>query len=331
MEGEQKVKAIVIEEPGSAENLHYQEVRDPSPGPGQVLVEVAAAGLNFIDTYHRSGLYPMEFPFTPGVEGAGVVTEVGDGVDGLVAGDRVAWCQGIASYAEKKILSADQAVPVRDDVDLETAAASLLQGLTAHYLANDTFPLSSGDNCLIHAGAGGVGLLLTQIAAKKGARVIATVGSSEKAELSLGAGASDVIVYTESDFAEEVEGLIGPRALDVVYDGVGKATFAAGLDLLRPRGMMVTFGNASGPVPEVSPLVLMQKGSLYLTRPTLGDYLRTRTELEGRVDDLFSWVAAGDLAIHIAHRYPLSKAADAHRALEGRSTTGKVLLIPDQG
>ncbi|MGD2060055.1 MAG: quinone oxidoreductase [Acidimicrobiia bacterium] len=325
------MRAIVIEEPGGEETLRYQEVDDPSPSPGELLVEVAAAGLNFIDTYHRSGLYPMEFPFTPGVEGAGTVLEVGNGVEGFATGDRVAWCQGIGSYAEKKCVSVDHAVPVPDDIDLETAAASLLQGLTAHYLATDTFPLSSGDQCLVHAGAGGVGLLLTQIAARKGARVITTVGSREKEELSRGAGASDVLVYTESDFKQEVEALVGPRALDVVYDGVGKATFDDGLDLLRPRGMMVTFGNASGPVPEVSPLVLMQKGSLYLTRPTLGDYLRTRAELETRVGDLFSWIATGDLSIHIAHRYPLSEASDAHRALEGRSTTGKVLLIPDQG
>jgi len=222
----------------------------------------------------------------------------------------------------------ERAIPVPQAVDAETAAAVLLQGITAHYLATDTYPLSAGDICLIHAGAGGVGLLLTQIAARKGARVITTVGTREKAELSRNAGAGDVIVYTETNFKEAVEGLVGPNALDVVYDGVGKATFDQSMDLLRPRGMMVTFGNASGPVPEIAPLTLAQKGSIFLTRPTMAHYLQTRTELMGRVNDLFAWISQGDLDVHIGQRFPLAEAAEAHRALEGRRTTGKVLLIP---
>lgn len=322
------MKAIVIEETGGPEKLQLGDVETPVAGDGEVAVEVAAAGLNFIDTYQRSGLYPMDFPFTPGVEGAGVVTAVGPGVDEVGVGDRVAWSGQIGSYAEHTVVAAGSAVPVPADIDLEVAAAVLLQGLTAHYLATDTFPLTDSHLCLIHAGAGGVGLLLTQIAAMKGARVITTVGSEEKAELSRGAGAGDVIVYTETDFKTAVEDLVGEKALDVVFDGVGAATFDKGIDLLRPRGMMVTFGNASGPVPEVSPLMLSQKGSLFLTRPTLADYVQTREELLGRARDLFDWIAAGDLDVRIDGRYDLEDAADAHRALESRQTTGKVLIIP---
>lgn len=322
------MRAISIEATGGPERLLYEEVADPIPGSGDLLVDVAAAGVNFIDTYHRSGLYPMDFPFTPGVEGAGTVVEVGNGVDGFTAGDRVAWSLGIGSYAERQAVPSARAVRVPDDIEMETAAAMLLQGLTAHYLATDTFPLSEGDKCLIHAGAGGVGLLLTQIAALKGAHVITTVGTEAKAELSREAGADEAIVYTEANFKEAVESLIGPHALDVVYDGVGRTTFADGIDLLRPRGMMVTFGNASGPPPEISPLLLSQKGSLFLTRPTLGDYLRTREEMDSRASELFAWIRSGDLEVRIGHRYPLADAAEAHRALEARQTTGKVLLIP---
>ena len=322
------MRAIVINATGGAEMLDYRDHPDPSPQAGEILVELAAAGVNFIDTYHRSGLYPMDFPLIPGVEGAGTVVEVGEGVAGFEIGDRVAWCLGIGGYAEKVAVPAARAVRVPAGVELEIAAAVLLQGLTAHYLTTDTFPLSEGDKCLIHAGAGGVGLLLTQMAVMKGAHVITTVGSREKADLSRDAGASEVIVYTEADFGEAVESLLGPHSLDVVYDGVGKATFDDGLDLLRPRGMMVTFGNASGPVPPVSPLVLSQKGSLFLTRPTLGDYVQTREELDSRANDLFSWIESGALRVRIGQRHPLADAADAHRALEARETTGKVLLIP---
>ena len=328
MEGGSPVKAIVIESAGGPEKLKLGEVDAPIPGEGEVLVDVAATGLNFIDTYQRSGLYPMDFPFIPGVEGAGVVAAVGPGVEGVEIGARVAWSGVIGSYAAQSVVPAGSAVPVPDGVDLEIAAAVLLQGLTAHYLATDTFPLSESHRCLIHAGAGGVGLLLTQIAAMRRARVLTTVGSAEKADLSREAGADDVIIYTETDFKAAVAGLIGEKALDVVFDGVGAVTFEKSIDLLRPRGMMVTFGNASGPVPDISPLMLSQKGSLFLTRPTLAHYVQTRDELLGRASDLFEWIAAGDLDVRIDARYPLEDAADAHRALEARETTGKVLIIP---
>lgn len=328
MEGGTPVKTIVIEQAGGPEVLRPTNVDPPTPAEEEVLVNVAAAGLNFIDTYQRGGLYPMDFPFTPGVEGAGVVAAVGAGVEGVEIGARVAWSGVIGSYAGQCVVPAARAVPVPDEIDLETAAAVLLQGLTAHYLATDTFPLSQSHRCLIHAGAGGVGLLLTQIAAMKGARVITTVGSAEKADLSRQAGADDVIVYTETDFKEAVEDLVGEKSLDVVYDGVGAATFDKSIDLLRPRGMMVTFGNASGPVSDISPLLLSEKGSLFLTRPTLAHYVQTRDELLGRASDLFAWIAAGDLDVRIDARYPLEDVAEAHRALESRKTTGKVLIIP---
>ena len=322
------MRAIVIDDVGGPEKLVHREVAEPSPGPGELLVDVHAAGLNFIDTYHRTGLYPVELPFTPGVEGAGTVLDVGDGVEGFARGDRVAWVLSAGSYAERQVVAADTAVPVPEGVALDVAAAALLQGLTAHYLAVDTFPLQPGHLCLVHAGAGGVGLLLTQIAARRGARVITTVGSAEKAALSRAAGAEAAIVYTEVDFKEAVESRVGPRAVDVVFDGVGQATFEKGLDLLRPRGMMVTFGNASGPVPDIKPLTLSQKGSLFLTRPTLKDHVSTPEELLARTRDLFGWISSGDLTVRVGARYPLKEAASAHRALEGRETTGKVLLIP---
>ncbi len=328
MEGEAEVKAIVVSEKGGPEQLVLEEVPDPRPGEGELLVNVAAAGLNFIDTYHRGGLYPMDFPMTPGLEGAGTVAGTGDGVDGFEIGDRVSWVGTIGSYAEKHLVPAERAVPIPDDVDLDTAAAVLLQGITAHYLAKDTFPVTEGHRCLIHAGSGGVGLLLTQIAKMAGAEVVTTVGSREKAELSRAAGSDDVIIYTEEDFADVVIERYGPDGIDVVYDGVGASTFQSGLDVLRPRGMMVTFGNASGAVPEVSPLLLMQKGSLFLTRPTMNHYISTRQELLARTTDLFAWIGAGELDVRIGERFPLAEAAEAHRALEGRMTTGKVLLIP---
>ena len=322
------MKAIVVSEKGGPEQLALQEVPDPQPGHGELLVEVAAAGLNFIDTYHRGGLYPMDFPITPGVEGAGTVTGLGEGVDGFMLGDRVGWVGLIGSYAEMHVIPAERAVPIPDGVEDETAAAVLLQGITAHYLAKDTFPLSKGQRCLIHAGAGGVGLLLTQIAKLAGADVVTTVGTKDKAELSQAAGSDHVIVYTQEDFAEAVIDAYGPGGIDVVYDGVGAATFGPGLNVLRPRGMMVTFGNASGAVPEVSPLELMRKGSLFLTRPTMNDYIPTRPELLARTSDLFGWITGGDLEVRVGERFPLSDAAAAHRALEGRETTGKVLLLP---
>lgn len=322
------MRAIVINTAGGPDQLELEDVPDVAAGDGELLVDVEAAGLNFIDTYHRGGLYPMKFPLIPGVEGAGTVAGMGKGVDRFAVGDRVAWANVIGSYAERHVVPAHLAVPVPAEVGARTAAAVLLQGLTAHYLAADTFALDEGDTCLIHAGAGGVGLLLTQIAKLRGARVMTTVGTEEKAELSRDAGADDVIVYTQVDFQDSVESLVGPHALDVVYDGVGKSTFDKSIDLLRPRGMMVTFGNASGPVPAISPLTLMQKGSIFLTRPTMGNYLQTRQELLDRCGDLWAWIVDGSLEVRIGAEYALADASDAHRALEGRETTGKVLLLP---
>lgn len=322
------MKAIVVHNAGGPENLALEQVPDPEPGPDDLLVEVEYAGVNFIDTYHRKGLYPLDLPFTPGVEGAGTVLAVGGEVSGIEVGDKVGWVNALGTYAGRQVVPAESAIPVPDDIDMRVVAAVLLQGMTAHYLATDTFPLSRGDNCVIHAGAGGVGLLLTQIARMNDAYIITTVGTREKAELSRAAGADEVIIYTEQDFQEGVEDLVGPNEIDVVFDGVGASTFEKGLDLLRPRGMMVTFGNASGPVPEISPLILARKGSLFLTRPTMAHYVQTRKELLGRANDLFDWIAAGTLDVRIGAEYPLEQAADAHRALEGRQTTGKVILHP---
>jgi NADPH2:quinone reductase len=323
------VNVVLVEERGGPERLVPSVVPDPaSPGPGELLIEVAAAGVNFVDVYQRTGLYDLALPFTPGMEGSGTVAAVGDGVEDFETGDRIGWTNVLGSYAERILVPAERAVPVPDGVELELVAALLLQGITAHYLATDTWPLQPGDRCLIHAGAGGVGLLLTQIAKMRGAEVFTTVGTPEKAELSSQAGSDHVIVYTDVDFQAVIEEAVGPNGLDVVFDGVGASTFMKGLDLLRPRGMMVTFGNASGPVPEISPLLLSQKGSLFLTRPTMAHHLRTREELLGRCADLFDWVLAGDLDVRVGQEYPLDRAADAHRALEARQTTGKVLLFP---
>lgn len=319
---------ILVTETGGPEVLRWSELPDPVPAPGTIVVELVAAGLNFIDTYHRNGLYPVELPFTPGVEGAGVVTAVADGVDRFSIGDRVAWSSNVRSYAETVGVRADVAVRVPDGVDLETAAAALLQGMTAHYLTRDTFPLAPGDRCLVHAGAGGVGLLLIQVAKRLGAEVFTTVGSAEKAELARGAGADHVILYRERDFGDAVEEIAGKQPLDVVYDGVGKTVFSRSLDLLGRRGMMVQFGNASGPVDPVSPLELMRHGSLFLTRPTLFDYVAVRQDLERRARELFEWIEEGSLHVRIGARTALADAAEAHRMLEGRRTTGKVILVP---
>jgi NADPH2:quinone reductase len=328
MESGTSMKAIVVHEKGGPEQLVLEEVAHPTPGESELLVDVAAAGLNYIDTYQRRGLYPMDFPMTLGLEGAGTVAAVGDSVDAFTVGDRVGWTAVIGSYAEQHVIPLEQAIPIPDGIDNTVTAAVLLQGITAHYLAIDTFPLSPGDRCLIHAGAGGVGLLLTQVAKMRGAEVVTTVGSDEKAKLSRDAGADHVIVYTEHDFKTTVESIYGAHAIDVVYDGVGSATFMDGLDLLRPRGMMVTFGNASGPVADIAPLLLSQKGSLFLTRPTMASYMQTRQELLGRTNDLFDWIRDGDLKVRIHAEFALADAADAHRALEGRKTSGKVLIRP---
>jgi len=322
------LKAIVVHETGGPEKMLLEEVQEPSPASGEILVEVQAAGLNFIDTYHRSGLYSLECPFTPGLEGAGTVIELGEGVSDFAIGQRVGWVGVIGSYAERHVIPAEKAIPVPDGLETDVVAAVLLQGITAHYLATDTYKIKAGENCLIHAGSGGVGLLLTQIAKLKGARVITTVGSREKAELSRAAGADDVILYRDNNFKAVVEDLLGANALHVVYDGVGAATFDDSLDLLRPRGMMVTFGNASGPVPEISPLILAEKGSIFLTRPTMAHYIQSREELLARTNDLFNWITNGDLNVRIGAEFSLDQAADAHRALETRQTSGKVIFRP---
>lgn len=324
------MKAIQMTTTGGPEVLEWTEVPDPSPGPTQVVVDVEAAGLNFIDTYHRTGLYPMDFPLVPGLEGAGTISSMGSDVDHLAVGDRVAWSSGIGSYAERVAVPAAQVVPVPDDVSSDVAAATMLQGLTAHYLAIDTYPLERGSKCLVHAGAGGVGQLLIQIAKMRGAEVFTTVGSPEKAELARGAGADHVILYRDVDFGDAVEEVAGPNGLDVVYDGVGQTVFDRSLELLRPRGMLVQFGNASGAVEPIAPLRLARGGSLFLTRPTLSHYVSTRPELLARAADLFAWIGSGVLHVRIGAEFPMSDAAEAHRALEARKTTGKVLLTPPE-
>jgi NADPH2:quinone reductase len=323
------VRAISVERTGGAEVLTWGELPDRTPGDGELLVRLGAAGVNFIDTYHRAGLYPRDLPFVLGVEGAGTVEAAGPGVEGVETGSTVAWADGSSgSYAELVLVPAARAVPVPAGVQPPVAAAALLQGMTAHFLSHDTYPLGRGDRCLVHAAAGGVGLLLVQMAKAAGAEVFATVGSAEKAELAAGAGADHVILYRDEDFAAAVQRIAGARPLDVVYDGVGGATFERGLDLLRPRGMMVTFGNASGPVDPVSPLTLMNFGSLFLTRPTLRHYVATTTELHERAGAVLGAVAAGELDVRIGASLPLAEARRAHELLEGRGTTGKVLLLP---
>ena len=323
------MQAISVERTGGPEVLAWGELPDPQPGDGDLLVRLQAAGVNFIDTYHREGRYPRELPFVLGEEGAGTVEAVGPGVDGHRAGDTVAWADGSSgSYAELVRVPAARAVPVPADVQPPAATAALLQGMTAHYLSHDTYRLGRGSRCLVHAAAGGVGLLLVQFAKAAGAEVFATAGSPEKAELARSAGADHVVLYRDEDFAAAVERIAGPRPLDVVYDGVGRATFERGLDLLRPRGTMVTFGNASGPVDPVSPLTLMKSGSLFLTRPTLHDYVATTAELRERAAAVLGAVAAGDLDVRIGATLPLAEARRAHELLEGRGTTGKVLLLP---
>ncbi|WP_265523375.1 quinone oxidoreductase family protein [Oerskovia flava] len=330
------MRAIVAREAGGPDVLEHREVPDPSPGPGEVLVRVAAAGVNFIDTYRRSGVYPVDYPHVVGSEGAGVVEELGTGVDGLAVGDRVVWTEAPGSYAERVVVAAEQAVGVPDDVELATAAAVALQGLTAHYLATSTYPVRAGDDVLVHAGAGGVGLLLTQLVVARGGRVISTVSTPEKAELSRAAGAEHTIQYTAlgdltADLPEVVRGLTGGAGVAVAYDSVGKDTFDASLASLRRRGMLVLFGGSSGQVPPVDLQRLNAAGSVFVTRPKLGDYTATRAELAERAAEVLGLVGSGDLDVRIGATYPLAEAASAHRALEGRATTGKVLLLPGTG
>ncbi len=322
------MKAIRVDGFGGPAVLRLAEMKDPSPGPGQVLVRLEFAGVNFIDVYHRTGLYPNALPLVPGMEGAGVVAERGPGVATLREGDRVAWTGILGSYAERVVVAADRVVAVPSGVGTDTAAAVMLQGLTAHYLCTSTFPLQKGHVCLVHAAAGGVGLLLVQMAKKRGARVIGTVGTEAKARLAREAGADEVILYEREDFLEAVKRFTDGRGVDVVYDSVGRATAERSLDCLVPRGMAVFYGNASGPVPSIDPLVLMRKGSLFLTRPTLVHYIADRASLEARASEVLEDVGAGRLAVRIDRTLPLRDAAEAHRALEGRLTAGKVLLAP---
>ena len=322
--------AAYVTKTGGPEVLEYTEVEAPSAGPGQVLVKVAAAGVNFIDIYFRSGLYPREAPFVPGGEGAGTVEALGEGVTGFAVGDHVAWTDGnTGSYAQYDVVRAERLVRVPEGVSLETAAASMLQGMTAHYLTNSTWKLEAGQTALVHAAAGGMGLLLTQIGRAKGARVIGTTSTEAKAALAREAGADAVVNYTEvEDLAAEVRALTGGEGVHVVYDGVGKTTFDASIASLRRRGLLALYGGASGPVPPFDPQLLNRHGSLFLTRPTLVDHIVTREELEWRAGEILGAVADGSLKINVGARYPLSEAADAHTALAGRATTGKVLLIP---
>lgn len=320
--------AIRIERQGGPEVLQYLEVPVPEPGPGQALVRILAAGINFIDTYQRGGLYKMALPFTPGLEACAVVERVGPGVTEVKAGERIAYASCIGSYAEYNVVDVADVVPVPPGVDDRAAAAAMLQGMTAHYLALSTFPLRPGHVALVHAAAGGVGLLLTQIAKRCGARVIATVGTDEKAKLAREAGADDVVIYTREEVAPAVRRVTNGEGVHVAYDSVGKATWEASLSSLRRCGMMVTYGNSSGAVDPFQPLELAARGSLFVTRPKLGDYTATRAELLERAGDVLSWIARGELRIHIGGSYPLAKAADAQRDLEARRTTGKLLLLP---
>ncbi len=322
------MKAIQIHETGGPEVLRLEEVPDPQPGPEEAVVRLEAIGLNFIEVYQRTGLYRSPLPFTPGGEGAGRVVAVGRDVSGVKTGDRVASTSLRGSYAELARVPVDKLVPVPDEVETSLAAAVLLQGLTAHYLATSTYPLTQGSWCLIHAAAGGVGLLLCQIAKARDARVIGTVSTDEKAALATQAGADHVVLYTRQDFVSEARRLTGGHGVSVVYDSVGKTTFEGSLNSLAPRGMLVLFGQSSGPVPPVDPQVLNTKGSLYLTRPTLTHYTASSSELLTRARDLFAWMEAGKLQVRIDRTYPLADAAAAHRALEGRETKGKVLLLP---
>jgi NADPH:quinone reductase len=331
------MKAVRAHRTGGPEVLQLENIPEPEPGSGEALVQLDAAGLNFIEIYQRRGLYRVPLPFTPGTEGAGEVIAVGAGVTAVRPGDRVASVDLMGSYAEQARAPADRLVQLPAAIPTTTAAAVMLQGLTAHYLATSTFPLTKGVWCLVHAAAGGVGLLLCQIARARGARVIGTVSTGAKAALATSAGAEEVVVYTRQDFVSEVRRVTNGRGVSVVYDSVGKTTFEGSLDCLAPRGVLVLFGQSSGPVPPFDPQVLNSKGSLFLTRPTMKHYLATRDELRSRTEDLFQWIERGSLSVRIDRTYGLGDAAEAHRALEGRETTGKVLLaitpagqLPDQ-
>ena len=323
------MKAIRVNETGGPEVLSFEDVEVPEPGPGEARVRLAASGVNYIDTYQRSGRYPKGLPFTPGMEGAGEVDAVGQGVEELSPGDYVASASMPGAYAEYAVASVEKLVPFNVTlVEPRVAAAVMLQGMTAHYLTHSTFPIQEGHTVLIHAAAGGVGLLLCQMAKMRGATVIGTVGTEEKAKLARGAGVDETILYTEQDFVQETTRITDGDGVHAVYDGVGKETFDGGLDVLRPRGYMVLFGASSGPVPPLDPQTLNQKGGLFLTRPALAQYSAEREELLWRAESLFSWIGQGNLDVRIERTYALEEAEQAHRDLEGRRTTGKLLLVP---
>jgi NADPH:quinone reductase len=322
------MKAIRVHQYGGPEVMQLEELPTPEPGPGQALVNVEACGVNFIDIYKRSGLYKGQLPISLGEEGAGTVEAVGPDVRDVKVGDRVAWTSVMGSYATHNVIPADRLVPLPEGLKPEDGAAAMLQGMTAHYLSHSTYPLKDGDSCLIHAAAGGVGLLLTQMAKLRGARVFGTVSTEDKAQLARDAGADEVILYTRQDFQAEVRRLTDGKGVNVVYESVGKDTFDKSLDCLAPRGYLVLFGQSSGPVAPLDPQVLNAKGSLFLTRPTLGNYTATREELLWRADDVLGWIADGKLKLRVDRTYPLAEAAQAHEALAGRQTTGALLLKP---
>jgi len=322
------MKAIRVYEPGGPGVLHYEDVPTPTPGSDEALVRLEAIGVNYIDIYHRTGLYKRPLPFTPGLEGAGVVATVGSNVRDLQVGDRVAYTGVPGAYAEYAVVPAWRLVKLPEALDAKAGAAAMLQGMTAHYLTHTTYPLKRGETALVHAAAGGVGLLLVQMAKRLGARVFGTVSTEAKAQLAQEAGADAIILYTEKDFEVEVKRLTNGQGVNVVYDSVGKTTFARSLNVLLPRGYLVLFGQSSGPVPPLDPAMLTEKGSLFLTRPTLAHYTATREELLQRASAVLGWVASGQLKLRVDQTFPLAEAAEAHRRLEGRQTTGKVLLFP---
>jgi NADPH2:quinone reductase len=324
------MKAIRVHEHGGPDVLKYEDVPEPKAGKGEAVVKVAAAGLNFIDIYFRTGIYkPPQLPFIPGSEAAGTVVSVGEGVNEVKVGDRVAYAMSLGSYAEYAGVPAWRLAKIPDSVDFKAGAAVMLQGMTAHYLTHNTFPLKRGDKAIVHAGAGGVGLLLIQVAKRMGAKVYATVGNEAKAQLAREAGADETIIYSQQDFEAEVKRATDGKGVDVVYDSVGATTFDKSLNCLKPRGYMVLYGQSSGPVPPVDPSLLFTKGSLFLTRPSLAHYAMTRDEILSRTSALFDWIAKGELKLRIGHVYPLHEAAKAQTALTDRQTTGKVVLATD--
>jgi NADPH:quinone reductase len=322
------MKAVFVTEVGGIEKLRYEEIPTPKAGPGQALVKLHSIGVNFIDIYFRTGLYKAEPPVVLGMEASGVVEEVGEGVSTAKVGERVVYCMTRGSYAEYAVVPAGQLLHIPDGLDFDSAAGSLLQGMTAHYLTHSTWPLKIGETCLVQACAGGAGLWTVAAAKVRGARVIGTTSTTEKAARAKAAGCDEVILYTQDDFEVEVKKLTGGKGVDVVYDSVGASTWEKSLNCLRPRGMMVTFGNASGPAPDFSPLVLSQKGSLFLTRPTLAHYTLTRQELEWRAGDVFLWLLSGKAKLHIEKKYALKDAGQAHADLASRKTSGKLMLEP---